>query len=71
MDGNGNSMGTMGVTVGDYNNDGLMDIFVATWIKQSHTLFENRGSYNFDDVTQSGGLGQLGYEYCAWGTRVL
>jgi len=69
VDGNGNPMGTMGVAVGDYNNDGLMDIYVATWIDQSHTLFENRGSHVFDDVTQLRGLGQLGYDYCAWGTK--
>ena len=69
VDGNGNIMGTMGVAVGDYNNDGLMDIFVATWINQSHVLFENKGSYSFDDVTQSRGLSQIGPEYCAWGTK--
>jgi hypothetical protein len=71
VDGNGNAMGTMGVTVGDINNDGLMDIFVATWIDQSHTLYENRGSYTFDDVTQQWGLGQIGYDFCAWGTRLF
>jgi len=71
VDGNGNPMGTMGVTVGDINNDGLMDIFVATWINQSHVLFQNHGSYTFDDVTQPWGLGQIGYDYCAWGTRLF
>jgi hypothetical protein len=71
VDGNGNAMGTMGVTVGDFNNDGLMDIFVATWINQSHTLFENHGSFNFDDVTQLRGLGQLGPDFCAWGTKLF
>ena len=69
VDGNGNPMGTMGVAVGDYNNDGLMDIYVATWINQTHALFENRGSYNFDDVTQQRGLSLIGPEYCAWGTK--
>src|ERR1039457_7416646 len=32
LDGFGNVHGTMGVTVGDYNNDGRMDIFIADWI---------------------------------------
>jgi hypothetical protein len=69
VDGNGNPMGTMGVAVGDYNNDGLMDVFVATWIDQTHALFENKGAYTFDDVTQRMGLSQIGYDYCAWGTK--
>ena len=69
VDGNGNPMGTMGVAVGDYNNDGLMDIFVATWIDQTHALFENKGSYTFDDVTQLTSLSQIGYDYCAWGAK--
>lgn len=69
VDGNGNPMGTMGVAVGDFNNDGLMDIFAATWIDQTHALFENKGSYTFDDVTQTMGLSPIGYDYCAWGTK--
>ena len=51
LDGFGNVHGTMGVTVGDYNNDGRMDIFIADWIKQDKTLYENQGSYIFSDVT--------------------
>src|SRR5260370_11421187 len=40
VDGYGNPQGTMGVTVGDYNNDGLSDIFIANWIHQTNTLYE-------------------------------
>jgi len=64
LDGFGNVHGTMGVTVGDYNNDGRMDIFIADWIKQDKTLYENQGSYIFADVTAERGIAQLGYEYC-------
>jgi hypothetical protein len=71
LDGFGNVHGTMGVTVGDYNNDGLMDIFIADWIKQDKTLYENQGSYIFSDVSAARGIAQLGYEYCGWGTRLF
>jgi hypothetical protein len=69
VDGFGNPAGTMGVTVGDYNNDGLMDIYIANWIKQEKTLYENQGSHLFTDVSQARGLALVGYEYCAWGTK--
>jgi enediyne biosynthesis protein E4 len=45
----------MGVAVGDYNNDGLPDIFV-TCVGQNR-LFKNTGKGRFIDVTGSSGLG--------------
>jgi len=44
----------MGVSVGDYNNDGYPDIFV-TAVGQSR-LFRNTGKGTFVDVTRSAGL---------------
>lgn len=44
----------MGVTVGDYDNDGYDDIFV-TALGQSH-LFHNNGNGTFTDVTRAAGL---------------
>lgn len=71
VDGDGNPQGTMGVTVGDYNNDGLMDILISNWIDQYKTLYENEGSHRFQDVTILKGLAQLGYQYCGWGTNLF
>jgi enediyne biosynthesis protein E4 len=44
----------MGVAVGDYDNDGLDDLFVTAY-GQSH-LFHNNGNGTFTDVTQKAGL---------------
>jgi len=44
----------MGVAVGDYNNDGVPDIFI-TCVGQSR-LFRNTGKGTFVDVTKSAGL---------------
>lgn len=45
----------MGVAVGDYDNDGLHDIFISC-VGQSR-LFRNNGKGRFSDVTASSGLG--------------
>jgi enediyne biosynthesis protein E4 len=44
----------MGVTVGDYNNDGHEDVFVTYW--GQNLLYRNNGDGTFTDVTKQAGL---------------
>src|SRR5712692_1427884 len=57
----------MGVAVGDYDNDGLPDVFV-TAVGGNH-LFHNEGNGKFADVTASAGVGGAPTEWstsAAW-----
>ena len=57
----------MGTTFGDYDNDGLLDLTVSNFQKETNTLYHNEGSGFFADVTTLAGIGEITYSYLGWG----
>ena len=57
----------MGTIFGDYDNDGLLDLTVSNFQKETNTLYHNEGSGFFADVTTLAGIGEITYSYLGWG----
>ena len=67
----GNSLGSMGVDVGDFNNDGRLDLFHTSYQKQLTVLYQNLGGGVFQDVTPRTGAGVGTYQRVNWGTGLI
>jgi hypothetical protein len=67
-DANGKAQGSMGVDLGDYNADGLPDLWVAEFERESFSLYRNDGAAQFVHVSQGTGITALGQLYVGFGT---
>ena len=66
----GREQAGMGVTAGDFDRNGLLDIFKTNFADDTHTLYRNLGGNNFDDATIPSGLA-VNTKYLGWGTAFL
>lgn len=62
----GRAQSGMGVGIGDYDGNGLMDIFVTNFAGDTNTLYRNLGKMQFSDTTSIAGLGEM-MQYLGWG----
>jgi len=58
----------MGCAVGDYDNDGLTDIYVTNYQWETDSFYRNLGDLFFADQTYESGVGMPSVTYLAWGT---
>jgi len=66
--GAGIEQGSMGVTWGDYDNDGKIDLFVTNFDNEHNTLYKNLGAKGFLDVSMETKVGAVSLPYVGWGT---
>jgi len=56
----------MGVAVGDFNRDGLLDIVKTNFAGDTDSLYQNLGDGSFEDRTYTSGIG-VNTRYLGWG----
>ena len=59
----------MGLAVGDYANNGHLDLYTTTFSDDYKTLFKNDGKAFFTDITPQMGLAEPTYPFLSWGTQ--
>jgi hypothetical protein len=62
---------SMGLAVGDYDNDGRVDLYVTNFSDESNTLYRNEGEGAFSDVTHQAGHGEVTVLFLGWGTSFV
>jgi hypothetical protein len=63
----GREVASMGLGVGDYQNNGLLDIIDTDFSDDYKVLFHNDGDASFTDVSYRAGIGQTTIPFLGWG----
>ena len=64
---NGRETASMGIAVGDYQNNGLVDLMNTTFSDDYDVLYRNDGDANFTDVSYQSGLAEPTIPFLGWG----
>ncbi len=64
----GQAEASMGIAVGDVNQDGRPDIFVTNLRDETNTLYMNKGAIGFQDDSIASGLGLPSLPFTGFGT---
>ena len=67
----GREVAAMGVAVGDYMNNGLLDFAISDFSDESKLLFRNQGKGGFNEVSMRSGVGKTSIPFLGWGDGFL
>ena len=67
----GREIASMGIAEGDYENNGLVDLFVDDFGDDYKVLYHNDGDASFSDVSYKAGIAQTTIPFVGWGDAFI
>jgi enediyne biosynthesis protein E4 len=67
VNGEGRETASMGIALGDYENNGRLDILNTTFSDDYKVLYRNEGDLSFTDVSRDAGLAVTTIPFLSWG----
>lgn len=67
----GREIASMGLGVGDYQNNGLLDIIDSDFSDDYKVLYHNDGDASFTDVSYRAGIAQASIPFLSWGDAFM
>jgi hypothetical protein len=67
----GRETASMGIAIGDYRNNGLLDIYNTTFSDDYKPLYRNDGDANFTDISYDAKITELTIPFLGWGTAFI
>jgi hypothetical protein len=71
FDATGKAQAGMGVDLGDWDNDGRLDVLVSNFAMEPNNLYHNQGEGYFTEISRSSGLFAESYASVWWGIAWL
>ncbi|HUN85312.1 MAG TPA: CRTAC1 family protein [Terracidiphilus sp.] len=71
VNGAGQETASMGIAVGDYQNNGMLDVFDTTFSDNYKPLYHDEGDANMTDVSYEMGLGDITVPFLSWGDAFI
>ncbi len=71
LDEAGRETASMGIAVGDYENNGMLDVFDTTFSDSYKPLYHNEGDANMTDISYHMGLGEITVPFLSWGDAFM
>jgi hypothetical protein len=61
----------MGIAVGDFDNDGLLDLSNTVFSDDYNPVYRNEGDASFSDIAYKLGIAETTIPFLGWGTGFL
>jgi enediyne biosynthesis protein E4 len=67
----GQETANMGMAVGDYRNNGLLDLYTGTFSDDYKPLFRNGGNAYYTEIAPNIGMAEFTYPFLTWSTEFI